>query len=292
MKRQNAIIDPLKKDFISLLTDFGFKRVLGSKEHSTILLRFLNALFEGRMTVTNVEFRDKELLPMHSTGKKVQYDIYCTTDADTHFIIEMQQEESENFSDRILFYVCKAIVNQGIKGVEYELDPVYCVIITNFNMSGKERRLLKEMILMERSSGEIYTENMKLIFLALPEVSADWDNCKSELERLLFLIKNMENLTKDSKPYKSGEYDDVFTASSTEYLSNEEAVAYSKSYFKELDNQSAVRFAARKNREEGREEGRMLQLADNVRNLRRNGFDDPTIARLLNLPLKMIGTII
>lgn len=129
-------------------------------------------------------------------------------------------------------------------------------------------------------------------------------NCKSELERLLFLIKNMENLTKDSKPYRSGEYDDMFTASSTEYLSNEEAVAYSKSYFKELDNQSAVRFAARKNREEGREEGReqgreegreegrMLQLADNVRNLRRNGFDDPTITRLLNLPLDMIRTLI
>ncbi|MBD5207624.1 MAG: Rpn family recombination-promoting nuclease/putative transposase [Bacteroidales bacterium] len=129
---------PLEREFIRLLTDFGFKRVFGSRKRVGILKRFLNALFEGEMRITNVEFRDKEILPEHEGGKKVLYDIYCTTDKGHHFIIEMQQEESENFADRMLFYGCKAVVNQGIKGVEYELYPVYCVILTDFNMEGKK----------------------------------------------------------------------------------------------------------------------------------------------------------
>ena len=62
----------------------------------------------------------------------------------------------------------------------------------------------------------------------------------------------MDNMTKESKAYQTGEYDEMFTAASTGNLSREEAVAYSASYYKELDNQSAIRFAERKGREEGR----------------------------------------
>lgn len=62
---------PLSKEFIRLLTDFGFKRVFGSKEHSEILRRFLNALFEGEMYIEKITFQDKELQPEHVEGKKM-----------------------------------------------------------------------------------------------------------------------------------------------------------------------------------------------------------------------------
>lgn len=151
-QRDKDTINPLDKEFIRLLTDFGFKRIFGTKEHSGILIKFLNALFEGEMRISNVEFRDKEILPDRITGKKVMYDIYCTTDDNRHLIVEMQQEESENFADRILFYVSKAIVNQGVKGIEYELDPVYCIVITNFYLSHMRKSLVKDLMIMDRYS--------------------------------------------------------------------------------------------------------------------------------------------
>ncbi|MDE6741913.1 MAG: Rpn family recombination-promoting nuclease/putative transposase [Muribaculaceae bacterium] len=255
MSNRKVIQDPLDKDFIRLLTDFGFKRVFGSKEHVGILKRFLNALFEGEMHIEKVEFKNKELIPAHIKGKKVQFDIYCTTDTDQHFILEMQQEESENFSDRILFYISKAIVNQGIKGVEYELDPIYCIVITNFNLSNLKNSLLKDFRILDKRSHEEYSDKFRLIFLSLQEVPEEWEECETELIRQLYLIKNMENLTKESKPYLSGEYNDFFTASMTDNLTEEEAVAYSESYLKELDRQSAIRFTAKKSREEGIEIG-------------------------------------
>ena len=94
----------------------------------------------------------------------------------------------------------------------------------------------------------------------------------------------MENLTKESKPYLSGEYDDFFTASKTENLTNEEAVAYSESYLKELDNQSVVRFTARKNREEGKAEGRAEGILEVARNMLKSGMSILDISKFTNLP--------
>ena len=219
MAKKKNYTKPLDKEFIRLMTDFGFKRVFGSKENAGILKRFLNALFEGEMRIETVAFQDKELQPAHADGKKIQYDIYCTTDKGDHFIIEMQQADTENFPERMLFYISKAIVNQGLKGVSYIIAPVYCVVITNFNLTNMSRSLLKDIVLSDRKTHEVYTEKARLIFLSLPELPRKWEKCETELERLLYLIKNMEKLTRNSKPYKSGQYDEIFRASATDILS-------------------------------------------------------------------------
>ena len=242
----STIEDPMTREFIRIMTDFGFKRMFGSKEHAHLLLRFLNALFEGEMNVTNIEFRDKELLPLQPKGKKVLYDIYCTTDRGDHFILEMQQVESENFAARILFYGSSAIIKQGIKGIEYQLSPVYCIVFTDFNLSGMSHTLIKDIVLTDKRTQEIYTDLLRIMFISLPEVPKEWGNCDTELLRILYLIKNMENMTRNSEPYKSGLYEEFFDAASTEHLTVEEAVAYSQSYYKEIENQSAVQFAAKK----------------------------------------------
>ena len=94
------------------------------------------------------------------------------------------------------------------------------------------------------------------MFISLREVPTQWEKCDTELKRLLYIIKNMENMTKKSKPYVIGDYDEFFTASSVGGLSNEEAVAYSNSYYRELDHQSAVRLATQ------RAEARGLKLGE------------------------------
>lgn len=57
------------------------------------------------------------------------------------------------------------------------------------------------------------------------KVSNDWDDCKTELERRLYLIKNMENLNKNSKPYLTGEYDEMFNAAEMASMAAEDIVA-------------------------------------------------------------------
>ncbi|MDE7413312.1 MAG: hypothetical protein K2N05_05930 [Muribaculaceae bacterium] len=109
----------------------------------------------------------------------------------------------------------------------------------------------------------------------------------------------MEELTRESKPYLSGEYEEIFTASSTGLLSQEEAATYSQSYLKEIENRSALRFAEKrgikegieKGRLEGRLEGAMAKLKEMVSGLRRSGFDNDTIAGFLNESPETIASL-
>ncbi len=163
--------------------------------------------------------------------------------------------------------------------------------------------MIKEILLADRNTHEIYSETLQLIFLSLPEVPEEWDDCQTELEKLLYIIKNMENMTKQSKPYLSGEFDEIFEASKTEKLSPEEAVAYSESYYKELDNQSAIRFAAEKSRNEGRKEGRkegrsegliegaLNELKKIVTSMRSQGLSNDVIAQMIGRDPQTVASI-
>ena len=51
----------IKTEYINIQTDFGFKHVFGNIDNKTALVRFLNALFEGSLTVTDVVYHDKEI---------------------------------------------------------------------------------------------------------------------------------------------------------------------------------------------------------------------------------------
>ena len=71
-------------------------------------------------------------------------------------------------------------------------------------------------------------------------------------------------MTRKSKAYESGEYDDIFTASATDSLTNEEAVAYSQSYYRLKEQESAIRFAEKKAEARGIEEGMERGIAQGL----------------------------
>lgn len=289
--------------FINLQTDFGFKRLFGSKERSGILLRFINALFEGRMVITQIEFHDKEILPADADGKKIVYDVYCTTDTGHHFILEMQQYDTPNFSKRILFYTAQAIVNQGRRGGNYGIQPVYTVIITGFNLRQLSPRLVNEVILKERDSNEVYSEDMVLSFISLDKVRHKWNDCETELERILFLIKNMHTMDKNSDAYKSKEYAELFDASETSSLVAEEMVAYSQSYARMEEDRAAIAYNAELSRQKGWAEGRAEGIKEGIKEGEYNaavsiaysmiamGLDDTTICKATGLENSVISAL-
>lgn len=282
-------MNPKDTVFIDLRTDFGFKRLFGSPERSGLLIRFLNALFEGRMKVTRVTFQNKEMLPPDPDGKRTVYDIYCTTETGHHFILEMQMSDTENFPKRVLFYTATAIVNQGRRGVNYALNPVYTVVFTNFNLKSLPQRLISEVVLQERFTHEIYSEDMELIFISLPQVKEHWQECETEIERIVYLIKNMHTMDKKSKPYETGEYNEFFEASDCGNLVNEEWVAYSDSYYKMLDNMEALEYSKKEARAEGRaegiEEGRILT----IRQMLDAGISPATVKQITGIDPSSVG---
>ena len=44
---------------------------------------------------------------------------------------------------------------QSESGGSYKFDPVYLIVITNFDMTSFEKRLVNEVVLMERNTGVV-----------------------------------------------------------------------------------------------------------------------------------------
>ena len=252
--------------FINIQTDYGFKRMFGTPKNKHILIRFLNALLGDTIYVKDVVYHDKEMLPQDENGKRIIYDVYCTSEGENHhFILEMQNFYEPPFTERVLFYTTKIITEQGKKGWDYKLKPVISIVVMDFDLKNFSKTLIHDMQMMDVKTGDVLTDKIRVLLLSLKQIEKKkWSECLSEIERLLFLIKNMDKLDKNSEIYKSKEYKDMFDAAETQNMVEEELVAYSESLQRMRDYQSGLDYARKESFDDGvskgREEERLVSI--------------------------------
>ena len=82
--------------YISLLTDFGFKRIFGTALNKELLICFLNSLFDGKQVVKDVKYLNNEHLGDVYVSRKAIFDVYCEGENGEKFIVEIAKfEKSE-----------------------------------------------------------------------------------------------------------------------------------------------------------------------------------------------------
>ena len=67
----------VEERYISLLTDFGFKRIFGTAINKDLLICFLNSLFNGRQVVKDVKYLNPEHVGDVYTDRRAIFDVYC-----------------------------------------------------------------------------------------------------------------------------------------------------------------------------------------------------------------------
>ena len=107
----------IEERYISLLTDFGFKRIFGTAMNKDLLICFLNSLFNGRQVVKDVAYLNPEHVGDVYTDRKAIFDVYCEGENGEKFIVEMQNAYQTYFKDRSLFYSTFPIREQAPKEV-------------------------------------------------------------------------------------------------------------------------------------------------------------------------------
>ena len=248
-----------KETFMNLMTDFGFKRLFGTEKFKHILIRFLNILFkEDGIHVDDVIYHDKEVLPPDPNGKRIVYDVYCTSVKDRdreHFIVEMQQVYHSNFEKRVMYYLSNALTAQCKKGRMYDLDPVFGIFIVDFNFKHLYNKLVQDFRMMESETHQVFSNIMRLLIVSLEEVKPTWEECKTELEQITFIIKNMHLMDKNSEAYKSKKYEDMFDAAEISSMAAEDVVTYGQSQRKLEDMQLAYDWARSEGYNQGIEKG-------------------------------------
>ena len=282
--------------FINPFTDYGFKLIFGREVSKDLLIEFLNDLLEGERVITDLQFLNNEQL-LYPEGRGIIYDVYCTTDTGEKIIVEMQNRMQSNFKERSIYYLSRAIVNQGRVGNEwkFEIKAVYGVFLMNFIID-KNIKLRTDVILSDRETGELFSDKFREIFIALPLFNKNEEECETNFERWIYILNNMETLKRMPFKARKAVFEKLEDIADVASMSPEDRERYDNSvkvyrdYLVTMDaaEQKGIKEGLEKGIEKGMKEGTQRAQLKIARNMKAKGIDNESIAECTDLPLSII----
>ena len=170
----------VEERYISLLTDFGFKRIFGSAPNKDLLICFLNSLFNGRQVVKDVMYLNPEHVGDVYTDRRAIFDVYCEGENGEKFIVEMQNAYQAHFKDRSLFYSTFPIREQAPKGNDWDfkLNHVYTVALLNFSMNEDafdKEKIRHHVQLCDTATHKIFYDKQEFICVEIDKFNKSLD---------------------------------------------------------------------------------------------------------------------
>jgi len=235
--------------YISLLTDFGFKRVFGIKE---VMIKFLNTVLDIEGGIKDLRYGNPEKLGLSQFERKAVYDLYCITGADEHIIVEIQYISQIYFKDRTLLYAARLINEQGLTGKDwnFRLPKVYSVNILNFSLEEAlqplglkiqivdENKFVSCVQLTDRDTGELFYDKLTFLYIELEKFTKEFCELKSFFERWIFIIKHLHELSALPAELCDDEvFERIFEIAKIAKMTKQEVT----NYLKDLNNMNIVR---------------------------------------------------
>jgi predicted transposase/invertase (TIGR01784 family) len=255
------MVYPLQDKYISLLTDFGFKRVFGTEPNKALLIDFLNALLPAHHRIQDLTFKNNENLGQTPIDRKAIFDIYCQAVSGERFIVEIQKAKQNFFKDRSVYYSTFPIQEQALKGEwNYELAAVYTVGVLDFVFDDhKNEDTLLHVVELKNQHCEVFYEKLKFIYIELPKFTKSLEQLETHLDKWLFLLKHLAELNEPPSPLQEAVFTELFEVAEIANFSPMEQETYQNSlkYYRDMNN--VVDTSRQEGREEGREEGRLAE---------------------------------
>lgn len=271
--------------YISLLTDFGFKRIFGTALNKELLICFLNSLFDGQQVVKDVKYLNNEHLGDVYVARKAIFDVYCEGENGEKFIVEMQNAYQEFFKDRSLFYSTFPIREQAVKGSDWDfkLNHVYTIALLNFDM--KEEAFDADAIchyvkLCDTTTHKVFYEKLDFIYVEIAKFEKSEDELVTLYDKWLYVLKNLSTLNNRPKALRDKVFDRLFEEAEIARFTPRELREYEDSCKAYRDLKNSLDTALRQGRVEGK-----IEMAKNLKSL---GIDVKTIMQASGLTAEQI----
>ena len=291
--KRDKVMSEIEDKYISLLTDFGFKRIFGTDLNKDLLISFLNALFEGSHVITDVKYLNTEHLGDIHTERKAIFDVYCETENGEKFIVEMQNAFQEFFKDRSLFYTTFPIREQGVKGSDWDfhLNHVYTIALLNFDMHDPafDRDQLSHTVkLCDTYTHKVFYDKLDFIYVEIAKFDKTVDELSTTFEKWLYVLKNLSRLDNQPQSLRDKVFDRLFTQAEIAKFNPRELREYEDSRKAYRDLKNCLDTATREGIEKGRTEG----IAIAVKAMYSNGMNVDTIAATMNMSPENVKEIL
>ena len=255
----------IEERYISLLTDFGFKRIFGTDPNKELLINFLNSLFDGEEVIKDVKYLNSENVGDVYTERKAIFDVYCENENGEKFIVEMQNAYQTYFKDRSLFYSTFPIREQASKGSDWNfcLKKVYVVALLNYKMSDEafdSSDTIHTIALMDTKTNKVFNTKLMFKYVEVGRFDKTDEELTSLSDKWMYVLKNLSRLDNRPAALREKIFSKLFAAASVASFTPTELREYEDSLKAYRDIKNSLDTAKEEGREEGREQ-RNIEIA-------------------------------
>ena len=247
--------------YISLLTDFGFKRIFGTNPNKDLLIDFLNSLFDGEQVVKNVTFLNSEHVGDVRTDRKAIFDVYCENEKGEKFIVEMQNASQKYFKDRSLYYATFPIREQAKKGEvwNYELKHVYVVALLNYDMTDSafaQDKINHDICLLDNQPNKELDERLTVKYVEIAKFKKSIEELKTNYDKWIYVLQNLSRLDRQPRYLRTEVFSRLFNQAEIARFSKTELREYEDSLKAYRDMKNSLDNAEEKGIAKGLAKGR------------------------------------
>lgn len=282
-------MDSMDQKYVNLLSNSGFKAVFGDRNNKDVVMSVINMLLPEGKRVTEIEYAPTEHQGQLEMNKEFRYDFMCRGDDGSFFIVEVQSNPEKFWFKRCVSYASRVYDRQNKRGEEYDVPPVYLIGLMGIDVKHDNPelwrdRFVSEYTFREKLTGELQDDTIFIIFAELRRFSKSLSECKDDLEKMLYIIKNSWQLQTQPVELQDEFFTRLFQACDIPRFDEAKRIQYEKDMFDERRYNGEINAA----RKEGREEGR-LELC---RNLLSQGVQKDQVALAAGLSIEELDALV
>ena len=274
--------------YISLLTDFGFKRIFGTKPNKDLLIDFLNSLFNGEQVVKDVTFLNSEHVGDVHTDRKAIFDVYCENEKGEKFIVEMQNAYQTYFKDRSLYYATFPIREQAQKGEgwNYKLKHVYVVALLNYDISDpafSDDTINHDIGLLDKQTHRVFNDKLTFKYVEISKFNKRIEELKTNYDKWLFVLQNLSRLDCQPEYLKTAVFNRLFAEA--------EIAKFTRAELREYEDSLKAYRDIKNSLDSAEEKGERKKAIEIAKNLLEMGMPIDNIMKATGLSLEEIAKL-
>ncbi|MCW6038764.1 Rpn family recombination-promoting nuclease/putative transposase [Spirulina subsalsa FACHB-351] len=270
------ILTPMK--FIDPTTDFGFKKIFGSAEHSEVLLSFLNAvLYEGNPVLEEITPEVLDWTELNPRIPAPPLRVNAKLNGDTTCLIEIQVLSLPTLSKRVLFNAAKTYALQLNKtDVPLEIKPLMTLTITDFEMFEQQPNIVSRFALKEVEQGFDYPNNeLGLVFIELPKFKKTVEQLTSVTDQWLYFLKQAGTLQAIPPNFQAiPALTQAFACADSASLSREEFDVLQQQRLFIADQRESLSLGRSQGLQEGIEQGKQAGIREGIEQGKQAGIQE------------------
>ena len=318
MKKEKQTRSHVVQRYIDILTNGGFKALFGDEANKEVVMSIINVLLPEHRKVTDIEYMPTEHQgQIVDLNKEYHYDFMCKDVSGAMFIVELQRYQEDYWFQRCVSYASRAYDRQNRRGDDYNVQPVYLIGLVDIEIDHPDKefwkdRYVSEYTFREKESHDLLGETIVIIFAEMANFSKRAEDCITEADRMLYLLKNIGRMMEQPDWLQHEVYTRIFNACEIAAFTEDKRIQYDKDMYDERRLKSEMNTARRlgyenghkegimagyaegkaEGRAEGKAEGRAEGRAELIRQMHAKGMSSAEISRIIDIEILEIEKLL